>query len=272
MRKNIPEEELSLLRKELDEIYTPLSEAKEEIWKRWNNKELKKEVSKFLNNDIPEFLKDKPKAYLARQVATPNFEFFQFLKLAVHSNLEIVCPGFIEDKFSSNNPNKYYLGKMLFHNGTGKNGGQKINNMKIINFNESEGKKIKDVKTLWGEGLAEFHYRILNALVPDIKDKVFDISSWLKRRGSSADKFYENFLALFICNGVLFENFLLDKEEGYFTKKIILKTFKKLRDKFKIKPLVVNLLSVKNESDLCWFYYPGFLEPVIKNYRKIKIN
>ncbi|MDR3559494.1 MAG: hypothetical protein P4L58_03780 [Candidatus Pacebacteria bacterium] len=32
------------LRKELLEIYTPLSVAKEEIWRRWNDKELRKKV------------------------------------------------------------------------------------------------------------------------------------------------------------------------------------------------------------------------------------
>jgi len=264
MEKTIKREELIELREEIDSIYTPLSVAKEEIWRRWNDEELRKKVNIFINGDVPDFLKDAPKAYLARQVLTPNFDFFQFLKLAVFSGLDFVCPEFIEDKFSAKNSSKYFLGKMFFHNGKGKRGGHKIGSIKIIDFNKSEGKKISELETLWGENLVEFHHKILNSLVPDINDKIFDISSWLQRNGGSPDKFYRKFLALFICNGILFENFLLNKEEGHFTEEIILPIFKELEKEFGVKPLIVNALPIKNESGVYWGYHPGLLEIVVR--------
>ena len=39
---------------DIKDIYTPLSVAKKEIWRRWNDKELRKKVEKFLGGDIPE--------------------------------------------------------------------------------------------------------------------------------------------------------------------------------------------------------------------------
>ena len=73
-------------------IYTPLSVAKEEVWRRWNDKDLRQKVEEFLNGDIPEFLQNEPKSYLARHVASPNFEFTRFLELAGEIDLNPVCP------------------------------------------------------------------------------------------------------------------------------------------------------------------------------------
>lgn len=46
----------------LENFYTPLSKAKDEIWKRWNDEELKKKVEKFLGGDLPKYFKGNPKA------------------------------------------------------------------------------------------------------------------------------------------------------------------------------------------------------------------
>ena len=59
-------------------IYSTHIIAKDELKNRWNDLNLKKEVELFLENDVPQFLQDSPKAYLARCIATPNFEFLKF--------------------------------------------------------------------------------------------------------------------------------------------------------------------------------------------------
>lgn len=77
----IPETQIEAMEEmtlKLEDIYTPLKEAKEGIWRRWNDKELRAKVEEFLGGDVPEFLRDEPKAYLARQLVTPNFSFFRF--------------------------------------------------------------------------------------------------------------------------------------------------------------------------------------------------
>lgn len=42
--KELKENELIELRKEVDNIYTPLAIAKEEIWRRWNDQALEKKL------------------------------------------------------------------------------------------------------------------------------------------------------------------------------------------------------------------------------------
>ena len=42
---------------DIKDIYTPLSVAKKEIWRRWNDPVLRKKVEEFLGGDVPEVLK-----------------------------------------------------------------------------------------------------------------------------------------------------------------------------------------------------------------------
>lgn len=125
----------------VEDIYTPLSVAREEILRRWNDKELRKKVEDFLGGDLPEFSKGGPRAILSRDVMSPTKEFCYFLELAQQINLEPAFVEYLDGKFVAKNCNKYYLGKMCFHDGMGKNGGDKIDNIKVINFNDQEGKK-----------------------------------------------------------------------------------------------------------------------------------
>lgn len=270
MEKEISKEEQEKLKKEIEEIYTPLSVAKKELEKRWKDEKLKKKVDDFLKGDIPEFLKNNPKAYFARHIISPNFDFLLFLKKVTCAEIDFVCPEYKEDKFVSKNINKYHLCKLYFHDGVGKNGGRKIDTLKIVDFNKSEGKKFKEIKTLWGENFIDFHHRLLCSLIPEINEKIFDVSKWIKKNGKQPDKFYNNFLVLFLRNGILFENFLLNKEEKDFTKNVVLENFKKIEKYFGIKPLVVHLLPVGKETDQSWLCYPGFIKEIIKNSKVIK--
>lgn len=258
------------LRKELDSIYTPLAEAEKEIKRRWKDKKLQKKISEFFNGNIPYFLRDEPKAYFARQIITPNFEFFNFIKSLKGLKLDFVCPEIKEDYFSAKNSCKYHLGKLFFNDGGGKRGGMKLKTCNVINFNQSNGKKLCHVETLWGENLIDFHHRILGSVVPDIEKKIFDISEWKKKESKSFDEFYLKFLAFFICNAILFENFLVNKEERHFTKNVVLPSFYKLNELFGVRPLIVRSLPHKEEESDAWFYYPGFIENTIKNQLIIK--
>ncbi len=97
---------------ELD-IYTSLEEAKEEVWKRWNNEALLKEVKAFVG-DIPEPLRNEPRAWLDRYVATPDNEFFYFLELAGHVKLKPLAIESLDDKFYRKNVDKMCLAEMKF--------------------------------------------------------------------------------------------------------------------------------------------------------------
>jgi hypothetical protein len=253
------------LRKELEKIYTPLSVAKEEIWRRWNDKALRKKVEDFLGGDIPESLKISPKATLVRHIISPNHEFFHFLDLAKSADLDLALLEYKNDKFVAENTDKYHLCKLFFHNGKGKKNGDKISTFKIINFNGAEGKKFSDLNTIWGENFVDFHHKTLDFFDKslELEKKIFDISDWLNKHGGSSEKFYTNFLALFICNGILFENYLLNNEEANFTSNVVLHSIKKLQKLFGIKPLIVSVSPIKHDANLNWVCYPGFLKELI---------
>jgi hypothetical protein len=109
------------------EFYTPLEQAKEEIWKRWRDKDLRLKVEEFLG-DIPQPFQEAPKAVLSRQIGTPNFEFFRFLELSSKANLSPLITEYINDKFVTNNVDKLALAKMPFYKGRNGNlrGGGKL--------------------------------------------------------------------------------------------------------------------------------------------------
>ena len=119
------------------EIYTPLEEAKEEIWKRWNNEILRKEVEEFLG-EVPEVFKKEPRACLGRQILSPNYEYLRFLDLVQGIDLKPLCLEYLEDMFITTNKDKTYLAKMAFIEK-----GQSITRLiyrKVINLQDSEKK------------------------------------------------------------------------------------------------------------------------------------
>jgi len=247
----------------LENFYTPLAEAKKEIQRRWKDKELRKKVDKFLGGDVPKFLKGEPKVYLARHLNTPDKEFSRFLELSKKLKLSPICPELLSDKFSAKNSDKYYLGKLFFHDGNGKNGGDKISTLRIIDFCSSEGKKISSLKTIWGESLIDFHHAILKASFPEIKGRYPDLSSWIAKKKKGLGDFYYNFLPFFLCNAVLLESFIVE-EEKEIIQDFIIPQFNKVWQEFEVKPLVVRLLPPKKESDRIWCCQPESVKKLLR--------
>jgi len=253
----------------VEDIYTPLSVAKEEIWRRWNDKELRKKVEDFLGGDLPEFSKKGPCATLVRDVVSPTKEFCYFMDLAKQIELEPACVEYLDGKFVAKNLNKYYLGKMFFHNGVGKKGGDRIDTLKVINFNKEEGKKIKKIKTLWGQNFCQFHCELAKKMFPNVDlNNVSDISEWFNKHRGMSEYYYLHYLALFLVHGVLFENFITKNGEKEFTKNKIIPSFYKLQEIFGIKPLIVPIASIEDECELYWWYYPQSAKEMVNSLNK----
>jgi len=249
-----------------DEIYTPLEEAKREIVRRWNDKELKKKVEKFLGGDIPKFLKNEPRAAFVRDVISPNNELFYFLDIADLIGLK---PVFIEygiGKFVAKNLNKYHLCNMYFYHGLDKKGGYKIDHTRIVDFNKMEGKNFNKIKTIWNDKFIDFHHNLLQKAIPDIDiNDIVDFSKWFDKHKGKGGSYYLDYLALFLCHGVLFDNFILDNGEREFTQKKILPSLRKLTKIFGIKPLVVPITSIETDCDLWSWLYPGDVKKYLEN-------
>lgn len=253
---------------EISRLYTPIDIAKEEIWRRWNNKELKAEVEKFLGNDVPRVFQDEPSAVLGRHIASPNREAVHFLKLAQQVELQPLFLEYLSDKFVPENTDKYYLGKLSFYNGTGKRGGEIITNTKIIDIGAEDGQSIRNINTLWGEALTEFHHRMFRSALSK-EQSFFDMSSWFATHGGKSIEYYLPYLALFLCHSVLIEEFLTyNKKDRRFVEEVVVPAMMRLEVLFGMKPLIVPLFHLNSLNDLGddgkkWMQHPESLKKLI---------
>ena len=177
--------------------------------------------------------------------------------------LRPLCPEYLHDKFVAKSIDKYYLGALCFENGTGKRGGSKLTSVSIIdNFGHAEGKRICDLKTVQGNSLVDTHHRLLHATIigEGATLDYFDFSNFFEKNGPSASRYYTYLFSLFICCGVLFENYLLDRKQEKFTKETVIPSFRKAFDVFGVQPLIVPLGPRGDEENVHWRRYPGYLK------------
>jgi hypothetical protein len=234
----------------LDDIYTPLEEAKEEIQRRWEDKELKKKVDDFIGGDIPDLFNECPFAMLGRHIMTSNIETIRFSELSKEVGLKPLGFEYLDDRFLTMNKSKLSLGKMSFLC-------SKTNKRKdifdIFNLQDNNGKKFTEITTFWGEKLVDFHHKLITRNVPDVK--LVDMSEWIKKRGEKAADFYHHYLAMFIRNGILFDNYLEKGKESKFTSEVFMPSYEKVFKHFGIKPLIVQLSPKADEYDVSWCFY-----------------
>lgn len=234
-------------------VYTPLSDAIRLLEERQKDKELIAKVEKLLEGDIPEVF-GKPGKYAVNidQVATPNFGTRRFIKLASEFNLKPVFSEFYDDLLRVDNDYKHYLGEILIS----KHGKEISEKVVVVDFKKYNRKKIKDVLTVWGEPLINFHRKLFEAYSYPEKDLIFyDASKWLERNGKKANKYYKKDLLIYICHGILFENFLFKGKESGFTKNIFLPAFEHVVASTGVKPLIVPVSPLDTEEDLYGFCY-----------------
>lgn len=167
---------------------------------------------------------------------------------------------YLHDKFCTINHDKLYLGKMIFLTDEKLPGTTIECCHRIIDFGETENAPIEAIKTKWGESLVDFHHRLLN--IAGLSIELSDASSWYKSNGKKAAGFYDKFLSLFLCHGILFENFITNEEER-FARSVVFPAFKKVVDRFGMKPLIVPLVPHETASDIYWRCYPAELEEEI---------
>jgi hypothetical protein len=250
-------------------MYIELEEARQIVWRRWRDLEIRRKVRDYVG-EIPGFLQQGPRAVLARQQASPNFELFRFSAAAARVGLKAVCPEYAQDKFSTRNPDKRRLGKMTFLHGRGRNGGFKTTAHKIMDFNSGDGKPFSAIRTLWGEDFRAFHHRLLSPRLSWIE--VVENSPWLKEMGAEPALFWPRLMALFVCHGILFDNFHTEGHEAEFTKNIIRPAFQATEERFGLKPLIVPLVPTEKEKEAYWSWYPDCFEKEVNYLAKVQEN
>jgi hypothetical protein len=242
-------------------MYTPLEEAKVEVWKRWKDAGLRRRVIEYVTH-LPDGYGSEPCAVLSRYIATPNFETHRFQEIAEQSGIKMICDVFPHDKFCSVNTEKYHLAEMKFYPGNEKNNGTQTSNVRLVTIHEVESKPFSQLTTQCGNNFVKFHNRLFCLYFSAIL--IVDTSTWINKFGKNLSEYYDHYFALFICHGILFENFLLTGNEKDLTKKIVQPAFRKIYEHFGLKPLIVRLLPEESESDPYWCWYPGHLEEEVR--------
>ncbi len=247
-------------------VYTPLSEALNIIRERRNDPSIVAKIEELLKGDIPEVLKDNICGIQFRQIATPNHDARHFLSITTDNGLKPVFFEYLDDKFTSNNEFKHSLGQLRIHGEVNKNDSYPIEKITIVDFANHDGKKLRDVLTVWNEPLQDFHRKLFKVHKHNIDDITFyDASEWLHRNGGTAKEYYKNFFLLLICNGVLFENFLLNDDDALFTQNIVLPSIDFAIAMTGLKPLIVPIGPLDMETDSHWISYHQEIKKIIPN-------
>lgn len=250
-------------RKLVHEIYTPLSEIQRELPRRRNDQRLMKNVADFLGRYLLQELTTEPKAVLSRTIISPNTEFRYFLDIAQEAGLRPLGLEY-HDTFVARNPDKYHLARLYFAH-TRKNGTRFLSSMRVVDFHAYEGKNVTDIQTIHGASLIAFHHHLLMAAYPDMHKNIVDISQWFQTTRHASPFYYVYFLALFVCHGVLCDNFLLgDKGEADFFSEKVYPSFQEIQKMFGVKPLIYPLLPIENEKDRQWMAYEAQLKPRVE--------
>ncbi len=230
---------------------------------RRRDSELAERVSEFLGGDLPDYLEgNRPILYLARHVATPNAETIHFLESMRCTGAHIIIGQDDQDKFVSVNAMKRALGRMPILSGPLSRSGpqpQVLRRHTVVDFASFDGRPIHEVRTLWGESLMEFHNRLFAKFVPGACELVQD-ASWIDRNSrGDLRSHYERLLALFVCHGVLCEDYWLDDSadtsERWFVSEILYPAHCATVARFGVPPLLVHLnLSFADSLDVCFGY------------------
>ncbi len=247
-----------------NDIYTTLDEAKEEIKRRWEDKELRKKVEEFIGKEnLPEYFFQKPHAISIEDVATPNLYCWTFVNKALNIGLDPLHFEYLDDIFVSFNHDKASLGKMTFYHGLDDNGKMIKSVERIIKLDGSEEKKkLREIKTFSGKCLTEFHREIMLKNFPEAK--IFDGSRWFQSKGGKAKEYYKYVLSMSICHGVLFDNFLDYDYESGLVRNILIPAFIEIKERFGLKPLIVAVAPTDKHLEDFWLAYPEFTKIFIK--------
>ena len=244
----------------VNDIYTPLQEAKAELERRWNDEEFRNRVEEYLGREhLPDYFFEKPHAISIEDVASPNLYTWTFVSKANQVGLDPLHFEFLDDIFITTNHDKASLAKMSFYHGLDDLGNMIKSVRRIINLDGSEEKKkLKEIRTLDGGFFVEFHRNLMLKNFPGAK--IFDGSEWFRSKGGCAKTYYKHVLAMSLCHGILFDNFLDYDYESDLVRNILLPAFMEIEREFGYRPLIVAVAPTDKSLEKHWLSYPEFIK------------
>ncbi len=253
-----------------DYVYTPLEGVVDAWRKRRSGLFSSMPIETVTGATVPAMLRSPgPVGVLCRQIGTPNYEMRRVIRLCAQHNIRLLVWEFHTDRFVMENRDKYALGRLGFYGGLGRNGGRRLEYVRIFDVDGMNGDAFCDIHTYRDEGLIDFHHRLLRAECPNLeRDALFDGSEWFGTHGGTAKSYYLAFMSLFLRHAILFETFVLqDDGQREFTRDVFLPAFQALHQKTGLKPLVVSAEHADWEGDDFWQLYPEPLRRHLGPYR-----
>ncbi len=249
-------------------IHVSLDEAREELAKRWQDEKLRESVESELGQYFINSFKDEPRGVIDWCLVSPNNSFTFFLQCANYVKCFPLATEYLGDTFITFNEEKAGLGRLRAY----LKDGRKVL-VDLIDFSANEKKQIKEIITKSGEGLVDFHHKLITQSGYSIE--LLDLTSWFRSIGKAKDYYYL-YLLHFVAHGVIFENFVMEDDEEsetetVFTHEIVLPAIAKIEQKYGLKPLNVRLYPKQQsaEEDFYWWCYPPHVNEYIINYAEL---
>ena len=242
------------------DFHCTIQEATVEIWRRRQEASLLRDVEQCLGGKLPPFIKNGPKALYFPSIVSPNTWLHHVNETSGQMGLSPICLENLSDKFCSDNHTKFHLGYLRFFHRRDRNGVAITTRMPIVDINQAGGRRFKEIRTLWGEYLVSFHHRLTATVFHDIE--VHDMSGWIES-WEGPEAWYDAYLSLCVCHCVLFESFLMYGNDRDFTERVFMPAFKRITERFGVKPLIVPLEPVDGPVDLYWYSYPESVKPLV---------
>lgn len=123
------------------------------------------------------------------------------------TGLQPLCTEYVTDLFVARNRDKYRLCRPFFEVPPNHYRG-----LPIIRDFGFDGRKLCEFLLVNGMALSAFHHSLLCSAFPGFERHLRDYSQWFSAARRDRDA-YLHYLALFINDGILFENYLSDDSE-----------------------------------------------------------
>jgi len=245
------------------DFFTPLEEAVVEVQRRRGDKELMQKVHEYLQGDIPaHFNREQPILYMARHIATPNYEAMRFVELGKPFGLPMVISQDKKGKFVSHNDLKRSLGKMPVTKGLSRRQDEIVENFTILDFTQAQGKPFNEIRTRHGKDLVEFHNSFFQHIY-HTEIEIVDESAWIDRNHrDNLKEQYKKMLALMIVHGVMLESYM--EKELDVVQSAVGPAFEEVTSELGYKPLIAEHIDENLELTRDWNGYPSVLYQFIR--------
>lgn len=248
--------------------YHSLDEARAEILKRSADPALRREVESFLGEKLLPPFRQSPKAFIFRQIASPDQAIAMFWYFSRYLNLDPLILEFHEDTFSAGNDDKMQFIRPLVADETGK-----LQYIGLASRQASNQRKLSELKCWDGRPLIEFHHGLMKK--SECPLATHEASAWLKNLGKARD-YYPHLFAHCIAHAVQVEYFDLEHSgsETSWVADVVQSAFQAVRERFGLDPIIVKLCPdglADRDYRFYWQYPPAINRHLLELARQHRL-